>query len=77
VNKAIAATQGEIICWINSDDIYLPGALRQAREAFRGHPDTDVLYCRAHHIDEASAPYEEYGTEPFDLEVLTQRCFLC
>jgi glycosyltransferase involved in cell wall biosynthesis len=35
---------GEILCWLNSDDMFLPGALRFVGEFFARHPRVDVLY---------------------------------
>ena len=32
INKGLRLTTGEIICWLNSDDFYLPGTLRTAAE---------------------------------------------
>lgn len=43
VNKGLRAARGEIICWLNSDDEYAPGAFEVLRQAFQ-NPDTMVVY---------------------------------
>jgi glycosyltransferase involved in cell wall biosynthesis len=77
VNKGIRSTQGEIIGWINSDDIYYPGALRKARDLFSARPDVDILYGLADHIDETDAVIEPYYNEEWDYERLKDVCFIC
>ena len=43
-NKGLALAGGEIVGIINSDDTYLPGALRTVAETFAAHPDCDVFH---------------------------------
>lgn len=77
LNKGIAVTGGEIIGWLNSDDVYFPGALAAVLAHFEAHPETDVVYGRADHIDEHDGFIEEYPTEPWNLDRLEEVCFLC
>lgn len=77
VNKGIAATDGEIICWLNSDDVYFPGALKKVQEFFEENPDVDFLYGRAYHIDEVDGFINEYPTEPWNAERMEETCFFC
>lgn len=43
VNKGLRAAKGEIICWLNSDDEYAPGAFAALHRAFE-NPDTHVVF---------------------------------
>jgi GT2 family glycosyltransferase len=38
MNKAVALAGGDVVGWLNADDLYLPGALTRVRQAFAEHP---------------------------------------
>ncbi len=77
VNKGITSTSGEIIGWLNSDDVYYPGTLAAVREFFAAHPSVDVVYGNGDHIDEHDRIIEPYPCEPWSPERLREVCFLC
>jgi len=43
IARGFARATGDIICWLNSDDVFLPGALRRVRKAFDAHQEWDAL----------------------------------
>jgi glycosyltransferase involved in cell wall biosynthesis len=77
VNKGLARATGEIIGWLNSDDIFYPGAIAAAADFLARRPDIDVVYGNGNHIDECDGIIEPYPTEDWDFERLKERCFLC
>ena len=77
INKGIQATDGEIIAWLNSDDVYRPGALEWVAQAFREHPETGVVYGAADHIDEADKVLEPYPVEEWNFERMKETCIIC
>ena len=77
VNQGIRATDGEILGWLNSDDIYYPGAIARVVEFFDQNPDIDVVYGMADHIDLEDQAFESYPSEPWDFERLKETCFIC
>ena len=46
IGDGFAKSSGEIMAWLNSDDIYLPGALRVVGEVFRDFPDVQWVTTR-------------------------------
>jgi len=76
INRGIQRTSAPIIGWLNSDDIYYPGALNAVIEYFMAHPEVEVVYGDACHIDENDVVLEQYPTENWDWERLTNVCFI-
>ncbi len=53
INKGLQRAKGEIVAWLNSDDLYLPGAIAQAVAAFQAHPDAGLVFGDAITTDPA------------------------
>ncbi len=51
LNKGFRHADGDIFGWLNSDDIYLPGAFAHVAALFESHPDIDVVYGDWYSID--------------------------
>lgn len=52
LNLGFANTSGEIMAWLNSDDVLLPDTLATVAEFFNNHPEVDVVYGNRLLIDE-------------------------
>lgn len=67
INKGIKASSGEIVAWLNSDDIYLPGAIQTALEAFHRHPEAGLVYGNVLSINENSQAFNLQSFQPYTL----------
>ncbi|MEW6180695.1 MAG: glycosyltransferase family 2 protein [Chloroflexota bacterium] len=52
INKGFARARGEVLAWLNSDDTYQPGAVREAVEFLERNPQVGLVYGDANYIDE-------------------------
>jgi len=52
INLGFQKATGEIMGWLNSDDLLLPGALNTVVDFFNSHPKADVVYGNRLLIDE-------------------------
>ena len=51
VNKGWRKARGEIIGWLNSDDLFLPGTVSRFVKAFEEHPEAGIVFGDAYSID--------------------------
>ncbi len=52
-NKGFKRAQGEIVGWLNSDDIYRPGAIAGAVAAFQANPQAGLVFSDVDSLDSA------------------------
>ena len=76
INKALADTTGEVLGYLNSDDVLRPGALAAVGEAFASDPDLVFVWGRARYLDEAGNTVSPYLTRPDAIARLADACFL-
>ena len=63
VNKGIANTSGEIIAWINSDDVYLPEAFWKIATFFHFNRSAYVVYGRNRYVNRDLQPVIDYPVD--------------
>jgi glycosyltransferase involved in cell wall biosynthesis len=56
IAKGFLKSSGEILCWLNSDDVMLPGALKTVGRYFQDHPQVNVINGGAYCIDAFDRP---------------------
>lgn len=77
INKGLAMARGEIIGWLNSDDTYLPGAIRKAVHTLQQHPDWAMVHGKGYIINDRGHVIRPYQVEPVDYKRLYSGCPVC
>lgn len=67
LNKGIRMSRGDIVGWLNADDLYLPGALDVVARAYQEHPDAlwitgpcVIIDARGREIRRAATAYKNF-----------------
>lgn len=70
INIGFKYSSGQIMAWINSDDIYLPGTFNYVINYFNKHPKVDVVYGHRILIDVNDREIGRWVLPPHDIKVL-------
>ena len=77
INQGLNQATGDILAYLNSDDVYLPGAIERVVRHFRENPASLCVYGQAYHLHEDGSVMERYPSEPWSYTRLLEKCFLC
>lgn len=79
LNDAMNAVRGTVIGWLNSDDMYAPGAISRAMAVLAEQPRLLMVYGHGQHIDGKDQPIGDYPTLPPSVPVASfkEGCFIC
>jgi glycosyltransferase involved in cell wall biosynthesis len=72
INKGFARATGEIVAWLNSDDLYRPGAIAAAVAELVRHPECGMVFGDVVSIDAGGQPFNIMTFGDWGLEDLLQ-----
>src|SRR5262249_22283686 len=73
INRGFRAASGEILAWLNADDLLLPDAISAVVETFQADPAAMLVYGDGDLIDASGRPLQPFRfTEPFTLRRLIE-----
>lgn len=65
IRRGIDRSTGQLMTWLCSDDILLPGALHAIGSEFIKHPDSDVLYGHSRIVDATGRTMKSIRAIPY------------
>ena len=74
INKGWRMCSGEILAWLNADDMWAPGAVSKAVAYFQNHAEVDVVYGDCGIIDQAGNLVKTVRVREWDLEYAVKHC---
>ncbi len=77
INKGLQRARGEIVAWLNSDDLYLPGAIHQAVRALQANPELGFVFGDAITIDPEGRPINALVFGDWGLQELLRFRIIC
>lgn len=72
INSGLRLAEGDICAFLNSDDMYIPGAFAAVAKAFQQMPEADFVYGDGQVTDENDQLQWRWLSRPYDFDVLTQ-----
>jgi len=76
VNRGLREATGEVLGYLNSDDVLLPGALGTVGEIFASDPEAVLVYGRAMYVDAGGRDVAPYLSAPWDPRRLEDFCLV-
>jgi glycosyltransferase involved in cell wall biosynthesis len=76
INEGIALGSAPFVCWLNSDDWFLPGGLSTLLGALQAHHETPAVYGRSWNVVQKTGKRGPVWVEPFDESRLALRCII-
>jgi glycosyltransferase involved in cell wall biosynthesis len=76
LNRGFARTSGEIMGFLNSDDLLLPGSLAHVGSYLQAHPEVDAVYGHRVLIDHSDRQVGVWVVPPHDDDVLALADFV-
>ena len=76
INEGIAEGAAPYVCWLNSDDWYLPGGLDSLLDVLKDSPSLPAVYGRAWNAVQDTGVHLPVWVEPFDEDRLAVRCIV-
>lgn len=73
INKGLQMANGQILAYLNSDDSYLPGALKIVAESFATHPEVGLVYGDCYAVDQQGQQYGLIKGRPFHVQRMIMR----
>jgi glycosyltransferase involved in cell wall biosynthesis len=76
INECVALGTAPYVCWLNSDDILLPGGLLHLVNVLEANPTLPAVYGRAWNLDDRTGNKSPVWVEPFNVRRLALRCIV-
>ncbi len=76
INQGLRQATGDIFSYINSDDLYCPGAFERIAKEFSDRPEADFIYGDGDVIDEVGNLQWEWLSRPYNHSLMTSYHFL-
>lgn len=76
INEGIAQGQAPYVCWLNSDDWFLPDCLARLVQALENNPHAPAVYGRAWNVRDHDQSRNPIWVEPFNERRLALRCII-
>lgn len=77
INKGLRRARGEVVAWLNSDDLYLPGAIQAAVTALQTTPELAMVFGDALTIDPEGQPLNRLSFGDWDWHDLMRFRIIC
>jgi len=76
INEGIESGTAPFVCWLNSDDIFLPGGLKILLSELESSPASPAAYGKCWAINSSGRKTVPYPTLPFWPKILKNYCFI-
>ncbi len=77
LRKGFERASGDVLAWVNSDDLLAPGAARSALRALEAHPEAGLVYGNAASIDADGRPLNDMLFRPYTAADLAAFNIIC